>query len=279
MLFDPFEKQFDLPPTAIKLGDCQRGQRKVVGKKHERLARFRIFETNTSQRFLVAFERIESGQHNGLIADQSARPVHRMRVTSLDLQIRLGAYDKETSRRMKPVQSLEIEKPSVHHIECAGLRQQLVEDIDLVHLAIADVNKTRDIAPQIEQRVQFDSGLGSPEWRPGKNRQTQIDRGRIECVNRVVQIDAKRFVDIEGASLRDQSLREVGINAPVSSFVGIGQCRAFDRRSNAQVIKLGRLRGKAHFDISEAFPISQLRKSKNAKVIGTWQCTDPVTKR
>jgi hypothetical protein len=31
MLFDPFEEQFDLPATLIKLSDSQCGERKVVG--------------------------------------------------------------------------------------------------------------------------------------------------------------------------------------------------------------------------------------------------------
>jgi hypothetical protein len=39
-------------------------------------------------------------------------------------------------------------------VERTGLGQQLIEDVDLVHLA--DVDEGRDAAAQIEQRVQFD---------------------------------------------------------------------------------------------------------------------------
>ena len=56
MLLDPFEEQLDLPTTPIKLGDCQRGQGKVVGQKNQRLARFRILEANATKRgFEVLF--------------------------------------------------------------------------------------------------------------------------------------------------------------------------------------------------------------------------------
>ena len=60
-----------------------------------------------------------------------------------------------------------------------------------MQLAIADVNKTRDIASQIEQGMQLDSGFGCSKRRPGENRQTQSDGGRVERINCVVQIDAK----------------------------------------------------------------------------------------
>ena len=33
MLFDPFEKQFDLPATLVKVGNRQCGKKKVVGQK------------------------------------------------------------------------------------------------------------------------------------------------------------------------------------------------------------------------------------------------------
>jgi len=46
---------------------------------------------------------------------------------------------------------------------------------------VQDVNEGGDVAAQIEQRVQFDGGLGRAEHGPRKYRQTQID-GRGESL-------------------------------------------------------------------------------------------------
>ena len=49
MLLDPFEKQLDLPPASIKLGngDCREG--KVVGEKNQSFAGLRDFESDAAQ--------------------------------------------------------------------------------------------------------------------------------------------------------------------------------------------------------------------------------------
>jgi hypothetical protein len=38
MLLDPFEEEFDLPASVIKLGDGQRWHSEIVGQKDQRLA-------------------------------------------------------------------------------------------------------------------------------------------------------------------------------------------------------------------------------------------------
>ena len=38
VLLDPLEEQFYLPAAAVELGDRERGQRKIVGQEHQRLA-------------------------------------------------------------------------------------------------------------------------------------------------------------------------------------------------------------------------------------------------
>jgi hypothetical protein len=65
--------------------------------------------------------------------------------------------------------------------------------------------------------------------------------------------------------LCDQALREVGVYAPVSAFVGIGQRRAFDWRANAHVLQFRRLRRQADCDIAQALAVGQLLKGQNAE--------------
>ena len=102
--------------------------------------------------------------------------------------------------------------------------------------------------------------FGAAKRRPWKQRQTEIYCGGVQCINGVLQVEPEVFFGVELAGLYDQPMRELGINSPVSSFVGICQSRAPDRRTNAHVVQLGRLRGETRFDIAQAFPLGQLRK-------------------
>jgi hypothetical protein len=91
-----------------------------------------------------------------LVTDQPRRAIDRMRVAALNLEVQLAAGHKEAAGFVKAIEALEVEETTIHDVERAGLGQQLVEDVDLVHLAITDVNEDGDVAAQIEQRVQLD---------------------------------------------------------------------------------------------------------------------------
>ena len=98
MLFDPLEEQLDLPTTAVKLGNGQRWQREVVGKKDQSLSSLGIFEPDPSERLIETLARIEDGEHDGLIADQAFGSVHFVGVAALCFEVGLGASDKEAAR-------------------------------------------------------------------------------------------------------------------------------------------------------------------------------------
>jgi len=70
--------------------------------------------------------------------------------------------------------------------------------------------------------VQFDSGFVRSKRRPRINRQTQIDRRRVEGVDRGVQVDRQRILCIERSRHGDQMLGEVGVDLPRPCGIGIG---------------------------------------------------------
>src|ERR1019366_1262079 len=106
----------------------------------------------------------------------------RMRVAALDLEVRLATGHEEAAGLVEAIEALEVEEATIHDVESAGFRQQSVKDVDLVHLAITDVNEGGNVAAQIEQRMQLDGCLGRAEHGPRKYRQTQIDGGGVERV-------------------------------------------------------------------------------------------------
>src|SRR3989304_3811528 len=88
------------------------------------------------------------------------------------------------------VQTGEIDIASIHDVEGAGFQRQVVERFDIVHFAAGNVDETRDVAAQINQRMQFDGRLAPAKVCPRKQGQAQIDGAGVEGVNRLSQIDS-----------------------------------------------------------------------------------------
>jgi hypothetical protein len=199
-----------------------------------------------------------------------------MRVAPLCFEIGLRARDKERPGEMQSVQALEVEIAPVHHVKGARLGQQFVEHIDVVPLAVGDVNEARNVAAQIDQRVQLDRRLGRTKRRPRKQRQAQIDRCGIQGVDGIFQIHAKGLVDIKSARDSNQVLSELGIDAPVACFVGVGKRAPGNRSANTQVVKLRMLGPKARFDVAQALAVAELGKRHAAKLIRATEIAHPM---
>ena len=177
---------------------------------------------------------------------------------------------------MDAVESREVQVAAIHDVVGAGLEDQQVEDNDVVQFAVAEMNKCGNGAPQIEQRVLLDRRLGRAKRRPVKNRQAEIDGGRVQRIHGTVEFQIERFVGIQQTRLSDQHLGKLEVNAEVAALVGVRQCRALERCAEPHVIELAGLRRQTHFDVAQTFSIGELRKRHDAKLLCTRQCTNAV---
>ena len=98
---------------------------------------------------------------------------------------------------MQFVQTPEIEVTAIHHIERAGFEAELIQNIDLVNLAMCNDHHSWDAAAQVEQRVQFHRSFVLAKLGPGKKCQAQIDGGGIERVNSLGQLYVEVVVYVE----------------------------------------------------------------------------------
>jgi len=100
----------------------------------------------------------------------------------LGLNVLFGPSHKESSGCMQLKQSGIVYVGLVHHVKGAGLDVALfakdIEYLDVVHLAVADVDKTGNRSLQVDQSMKFDGGFGGAKWSPTEQTQTQID-GRL----------------------------------------------------------------------------------------------------
>lgn len=271
MLLDPFEEQLDLPAALVKHGNGQRGQGGVVGQKYQRLAGLRIFERDAPQLFGVVLRDIETIQRDALVADNAGIPVGRHRVHPARVHAALGSGHEECPSLMQREQPTEIQITAIHHVERAGFESQHVQHVDLVGLAVRDVDEGWNVAAQVEQRMQSDGCFGGTKRRPWKQRQAQVYGRGIQGVHGVVQIDAETLVAVQFARTTNEQCSQVGLDVPVAPFVGIGQRRTPDRRAKAHAVQLRLIRQQTGFDVAQTLAVSQLGERHGAELLGAGQ--------
>jgi len=258
VLLDPFEKGLDRPPVAVNLGNGQCGQIESVGQEHKELVGFRVAVRDATQAIRISKLRLGRSQQDALVAAQPGRFVDLAPGDPGVAHIVLGPDDEGDLSLMQCLQSGEIEVAAVDDHDRSRRPLNHVEDLDVVHLASGDMDKNRNGATQIDNRVGLDGCLGRAEVCPGKQTQTQVDGGGVHRVERFLDAQANvvALMDFDGG--RNQSMTECFEQSPIASFVGVGQRGAGYLAANPNVIELGALRIEASYQISQAFPASQL---------------------
>src|SRR5262252_8158283 len=99
---------------------------------------------------------------------------------------------------------------------------------------------------------------------------------RVECVDRVLQLYAERFLGIESSSDPDQALREVAVDAPIAPCVGVGESVAGYIAANAEMIELRTVRSQAGLDIAQALSPCELRERHAQILIEAGEALDLV---
>ena len=93
---------------------------------------------------------------------------------------------------------------------------------------------------------------------PREQGQTEVDGGRIQGIDRLIQFDTEGIGGVKFSGFRNKDLREVCINLPVPGLIGMGKGIAGNLSPDAQMIKSGLGCPQADLDISEAFAIGKL---------------------
>jgi len=277
VLLDPFEKQFDLPALAVQVCNQLGLESEVVGQKSYSLSSV-VLDHHAAQRGGIVFAGIENCQYAGLIAyDVRVGPVHGVGVAPLELGIGLGTGDEEGVGLMNHKQSLEIQVPAIEQVVRARLDVQQVQGVDLVSLAVADVNECGDAAAQVQQGVQFDSRFVRSKRRPGINRKAQVYRRGVEGVDGCIQVDRHRVLGIQGPRHGNQVLRKVGVDLPRSGCIGIGQSVARNGlAAQTHVIQPLGLGTQIDFDVAQRLAVGQLSEGHGQELVHAGEVVDLV---
>ncbi len=275
VLLDPLEEQFDLPPAFVKRGDGERGQCCVVGQKHQRLARRGVFEPNAPHVLGVMLAGVKTIEPDALIADHARGPVDSVRVHAAGVHTTLGAREEEGPSLMYLVKPGKVQITTIHHVERPRLDRQDVQHIDVVHFAVADVDKGRNGPTQIQQGVQFDSGFGRPKRRPIEQAQAQIDGAGVQRVDGVGQIRPQVLAIVQFAGPANKQGGDIRPDAPIPQLVRLCQSGTAHAVTQAHSIEFVGIGTQGGLDIAQTFAPGQLREGQHPKLLGAGHAAHP----
>ena len=106
VLFDPLEKQFDLPTLFVKRGDGFRREHEIVCQKHEALAGFRIAKRDAPHVLRIVLSRVKSIERDALIRADAGCFIDRAGIDAVIIHVAFGARDEERTRPMKHISRL-----------------------------------------------------------------------------------------------------------------------------------------------------------------------------
>src|SRR3989338_3531428 len=88
---------------------------------------------------------------------------------------------------------------------------------------IGDLNQVRNLAADVEGGMELDGPFLGAEPRPGKQRQTKIDRGGINRTQIVLKGEARGCPGTEGSALLQELVEEGFVNLERALLIGLRQ--------------------------------------------------------
>ena len=271
MTFEPFEKQFNCPAGFIELCDKQIREFEVVGEKNEAFFCFRIDEDDPAQLLGILFPG-GAAQYDDLITTNRAVARYGIGVTNGKTEVRFCAGDEERFGLLDTIQPLVGNVAPIHDIKGAGLKDDGIEPVDVMHFPIGNMDHCWHGPAQIQLGMDFDRSLLGAEVRPRIQSEAKINRRGIDRVHGALDlIEVERRVGIKLPRSPNEQHGEVLIDAPVPGGVRVGERAAGDCSSESKVIELVCSRPQAILKVTEALREGQLREGEPQQLIPTGQ--------
>jgi len=224
----------------------------------------------------IGLVRIESFQDNDLVGLDPVGFVDGSRVEASEPEVAFGSDHKEGRCLMDGIKAIEIQISTIDNVEGSWFEGQLIENFDVVNLAMSNNDEGGNASSEVEQGMQFYSAFVGSELGPREKGETQIDGGGVQSIGGLIQFDSEGIVGVEATGLPHEDLGKVGIDSPISDLVGMSQSIARDVSAEAHVIEFPLSRTETGLDVSEAFPIRQLSEGHAEKLVPARKVFDLV---
>ena len=267
VLLDPLEEQFDLPTALETHGDGQSRSFEVVGEKDQSLPVPRIFVTDAAKDMRIMLAGIESGESDRLVGPHAGRLVDWARLANVVTQIGLCAGHEESACPMDTHQSGEIDISAVHYVKGSSFEDDPIQRIYVVNRSVGNRDEHGDGALKIDQGMKLDRRLALAKPGPREQAHAKIDRGRVQCVDNLVDLFDVAVVAIQDTGLANKDLGKLEEDPPIPIFVGIGEVGSGDLTTDSHRIKQSFLGPQARFDVPQALPECKLCESHAKQLV------------
>ena len=266
VLFNPLEKEFDLPPVLVKECDAFGRKIEVVRIVRERSLKVGRIVNDTSDGkgivFLVPF----SSKADGLIPQDVILPVKQV-FSCFDniVWMELLTYDEEGSRLLNGEEPGEVKVASIKHIAGQRFVCKPVHRVNIVDLCISNPVEYRYLRDDIDLGVNPDARFSTSELCPTEYRHTEVDGRGINSIEPTMQFKLLR--DAFTLCQRNHIEGKLFIDTIVSESVGFRQHLTVDwKPAESEKEGLITMRNSNIREFPETPTTKQLTKHQNLKV-------------
>ena len=264
VLLERFEEQFDLPAILVDRGDGAGTKAMMIGDEDENAAGVFADSLDPTQQVRTLFLRAGTGQADGLILEDVAVLRHCVLLDDLEQCVVLHPGDEiDVGLRPFGEQPVVVVTPVIDD-DGVGCEVHLMGRLDVRHLAVGDDAEARQVAIVVEHQMQLDRAFGAPELRPVIHGEAQIDHGRIDADQLVLETELLLPHRLGGDSL-EQPVEHLLEKLPRAMRVGVGQRRA-RRRFDTQVGEFAFATLQTTFDLAQGMGSAQLAEQHADKL-------------
>jgi hypothetical protein len=105
-----------------------------------------------------------TAQCDGLVCDHAGGPVGGCGIDPMRAQIRFGARDEEGASLLQRMEAAEVDLATVHHVDGAGFGNQHVKRMNIVQLAVRDMEKLGILPRRSSSVCIFTADLVDRKW-------------------------------------------------------------------------------------------------------------------
>lgn len=227
MLLDPLEEKLNLPSVFVKKGNVLGLKIDIVRVICEISVKvWRIVHDSSDRNWVMPFVSL-SGESNHLISEDIIFPLKQVfPFCDFIVGTKFLSDDKEGTELLNRKESGKVKVPPVEYIARKRNVCKPVHCIDIMHFCCSDSIEYRNLCDDINLCVDFDTRLGTSEFRPPENGHAQIDRCGINRIESSMQL--KLSCDTSGLSDRDHVKCKLLKDSIVPDRVGFGQYLSID---------------------------------------------------
>ena len=145
-----------------------------------------------------------------------------------------------------------------------------------MNIAFGNADKTGDTAMEVHQGMELDGAFAFAKMSPREKRETEVDRGRVEDIGGLLQDHTELVFGIQVSCSLNQHLSKIGVDPPISVFVGFGEGASSHFAPNPCMVEFGPQGAQACFYLAKTFSVSKLSEGHAEKLIEARKSPDSV---